>query len=190
MEGAYGKGHPSVFYCNFPPIEVWFGVVHCKILPSRDCFIPPLPYRLPSNSIVYTLCRTCAVERNLDKACNHSDDERALSGFWGCEEVRVAVKEAGFQLLAVYELHHFSETIQFNRETGERGLFDDAVRTFAKDKIVASGFPADVESDKDKERYCEGWDKFLGIVISPDEIEENPGKRFCAKISINLLWGR
>ena len=118
LEGAYGKGHPHVYYCNFPPFDTWFGVVHCTILPSRDCFITPLPYRLPSKSIVYALCRTCAVDRNLSEPCTHTEDERALTGMWGCQEVQVAVNEAGFRLLKVHELHHFKEQIQFNRQTG------------------------------------------------------------------------
>ena len=69
-------------------------------------------------------------------------------------------------------------------------MFDEAVRTFAKDKIIASGFPASVVTDEDKVRYCQGWRDFLNIVISPEEVDDNPGKRFCAKIAINLLWGR
>ncbi|GAU89853.1 hypothetical protein RvY_02355 [Ramazzottius varieornatus] len=190
LEGAYGHGHPKVFYCNFPPVENWFGVVHCIILPSQNCYVPPLPYRLPSNSIVYTLCRTCVLVRNLNTPCSHNDDERALTGMWGCEEVQVAVKDARYTIVTVYELHHFEKTIQFNRQTGQRGLFDGAVRTFAKDKIVASGFPAGVETQADKQRYCNRWHDFLDITISPHEVEENPGKRFCAKIAINLLWGR
>ena len=72
----------------------------------------------------------------------------------------------------------------------EHGLFDEAVRTFAKDKIVASGFPASVLTEQDKQRYCDGWRDFLDIHITPDEVEENPGKRFCAKVAINLMWGR
>ena len=38
---------------------------------------------------------------------------------WGCEEVQVAVNEAGYKILQTYELHHFEETIQFNRQTGK-----------------------------------------------------------------------
>ncbi|GAV09662.1 hypothetical protein RvY_19164 [Ramazzottius varieornatus] len=106
------------------------------------------------------------------------------------QEVKVAVYEAGYTLIKVYELHHFEETVRFNRQTCEHGLFDEAVRTFAKDKIVASGFPAGVVTEQDKEANCAGWRDSLDIVISPDEVKDSPGKRFCAKIAITLLWGR
>ena len=190
MEGKYGRGHPRVFYTDFPPLETWFGIVNCKILPSRDCYVPVLPIRMPSKSVVYTLCRTCALTKNLDAECPHDDDERSLTEYWDCEEVQVAVLQAKYTIVEVYELHHFEETIQFNRQTGEHVLFDECVRTFAKEKIVSSGFPSNVATEEEKQVYCDGWKSFLNIHINPEEVEDNPGRRFCAKTSINLIWGR
>ena len=190
LEGKYGRGHPRVFYTDFPPLETWFGIVNCKILPSRDCYVPVLPIRMPTKSVVYTLCRTCALTKNLDAECPHDDDERSLTGYWDCEEVQVVVLQAKYTIVEVYELHHFEKTIQFNRQTGEHGLFDECVRTFAKEKIVSSGFPSNVATEEEKQVYCDGWKSFLNIHINPEEVEDNPGRRFCAKTSINLIWGR
>lgn len=102
--------------------------------------------------------------------------------------IQFAIIEYIKQLLANPWKLYFSWKLYF--PAGERGLFDDAVRTFAKDKITASGFPTNVITEADKQGYCDGWRTFLGITVTPDEVEENPGKRFCAKIAINLLWGR
>ena len=78
----YGKfpiGHPEVITENFKPIENYFGLIYCKILPPNNLFIPLLPSKI-NNKLVFALCAACA-EQQLDK-CNHNDSEKTLEGTW------------------------------------------------------------------------------------------------------------
>uniref|UniRef100_A0A1B0GHC0 Uncharacterized protein n=1 Tax=Lutzomyia longipalpis TaxID=7200 RepID=A0A1B0GHC0_LUTLO len=123
-----------------------------------------------NNRLTFPLCRQCTEDLNVFN-CTHSDDERALTGFWSLDEVRLAV-EHGYKIQKCFELWAY-ETSQYNRETGERGLFADYVDNFLKIKQESSGWPKDAKSDADKERYIQEYLEKEGIQLEKDKIAVN-----------------
>ena len=83
---------------------------------------PVLPYR--SNNKLFGLCRSCVFERKISVECKRlRDDERALTGTWVLDEVRLAV-EKFYKILDIYEVYEYQIT-QYSRETDEGGFFVD-----------------------------------------------------------------
>jgi hypothetical protein len=73
--------------------------------------------------------------------------ERALPGTWVVDEVRSAVQK-GYRVLEVLEMYQY-EVTQYDRQTGERGLFVEYINTFLKLKAEASGYPSWVRSTEE-----------------------------------------
>ncbi|GBN07125.1 hypothetical protein AVEN_57775-1, partial [Araneus ventricosus] len=84
----YPVGHPQIITEGFKEIEDYFGIVRCKVIPPRGLYLPVLPYR-SQNKLMFPLCRSC-VETNQQTPCSHDDEERALTGTWVSEEVKLA----------------------------------------------------------------------------------------------------
>ena len=79
----------------------------------------------------------------------HTEDEdRALTGTWVMDDVRLAV-EKGYKILEIYEVYEYQVT-QYNPETSEGGHFVDYINTFLKLKAEASGYPGWVRSPADE----------------------------------------
>jgi len=69
------------------------GMKKCTIVPSTDLYHPVIPFRC-KKKLLFCLCRTCASEQNVRGPCLHlSDAERAISGTWFLDEVRMAVSK-------------------------------------------------------------------------------------------------
>jgi len=63
--------------------------------------------------------------------CHHfSDAERAISGTWVLDEVRMAVSK-GYRSLENHEVYEYAVT-QYDAATGEGGLFVEYMDTFLK----------------------------------------------------------
>ncbi|XP_041920140.1 uncharacterized protein LOC121684226 [Alosa sapidissima] len=130
---------------------------------------------------MFPLCRTCAVEENQTSPCEHSDDERSISGCWVSLELMKAI-EKGYIVTKVDEVWHFSQ----RSDT----LFSDYVKTFLQYKQEASGYPAHAVTDEAKEAYIEDYYEKEGIRLDPDKICLNPAVRQINKLLLNSLWGR
>jgi len=127
------------------------GLIKCSIVPPKNLCHPVLPYR-SNNKLLFCLCSSCVFERNISGECKHlGDDERALTGTWVLDEVRLAV-ENSYRILEIFEVYDYQIT-QYIRETGQGGLFVDYINTFLKRKAEASGYPSWVQSPEDEERY-------------------------------------
>jgi len=74
--------------------------------------------------------------------------ERAFSGTWVMDEVRLAV-EKGYRILEIYEVYEYQFT-QYIPETREGGLFVDYINTFLKFKPEAIGYPGRVRTPRTK----------------------------------------
>jgi len=80
--------------------------------------------------------------------CQHFiDAERALTGAWVLDEVRLSVRK-GYRILEIHEVYKYSIT-QYDKASGEGGLFVGYIDTFLKLKAEASGFPSWVLSPSD-----------------------------------------
>lgn len=120
----YPLGHPEIIKSNFADIPSYCGIVKCKILPPRDLYIPLLPARI-NEKLLFSLCRTCASEKNPD--CCHSEEERAFVGTWCMPELNKAL-DLGYKIMEIYEVWNFKE--------GTNSLFEKYVETFLKIKQV------------------------------------------------------
>ena len=113
--------------------------------------------------------------------CVHTDEQRALTGTWCSPELKKAVK-LGYQVQYIYEVWHFEETCE--------GLFRDYVNTWLKIKQEASGWPAGVKTEEQRQAYIADYYKHEGIQLDYAKIEHNPGLRTLAKMMLNSMWGK
>ena len=113
------------------------GLVKCKVLPHYiSLYIPLLPSHI-NKKLLFVLCRKCAETEN-QSICNHSADDRYLSGTLVSVELQKAV-EIGYTLLNVYEVWKFDSITKYESNTGGGGLFIEYINTFMKIKMEVYG---------------------------------------------------
>ena len=147
-------GHPAIYskeQIDLTKLRDYQDLIKCQILPPTNLYLPILPYRC-NGKLLFPLCRTCAEQRNKE-SCDHNEQQRALVGTWVTLELFEAL-DKGYSLLDVFDIWHFSETSQYDKETDEKGLFGGYVDTFLKIKQEASGFPPDCQ---DEQQFIEGF---------------------------------
>jgi hypothetical protein len=164
------------------------GLMKCTIVPPKNLYHPVLPFRC-NKKLLFCLCRTCVLEQNTSDECqNYTDARRAHTGTWVIDGVRLAI-EKGYKLLDIHEVYQYRVT-QYNRETGEGGLFVDYINTFLKLKAEASGYPSGVGTPDDEDRYIQLFWESEGIRLNKSLIDHNPAKRVLAKLCLNSMWGK
>lgn len=183
--GKFPLGHPTVHVgeeeCAKRGLNVE-GLLKCKIVPPSVLYHPVLPMKL-HEKLMFLLCRTCGENLNAGD-CNHSDEEKALTGTWTMDEIRVAL-ENGYRLVERYELWEY-EVSTF--ETG--GLFAEFINSFLKIKQEASGYPEWCLSEEDKMRYIDDYYTHEGIRLDSTKIKKNAGLRSLAKLMLVSFWGK
>jgi hypothetical protein len=182
----YPVGHPEIILSEFGSLtdilDRYWGLMKCTILPPKKLYIPVLPGKYGQDKkLIFTLCNRCATERTSKKPCNHSDEEREITGVWFTEEIKLAV-EKGYQLRQVHGIHHFEEK--------SRELFADYIKMFYKKKLQASGRPENCQNDDDLRDFIKQLEEREGISLDMDDFSWNPQIRQVAKLLINSLWGR
>jgi hypothetical protein len=121
--------------------------------------------------------------------CTHTEvKERALTGTWVLDEVRLAVQK-GFKVLQVYEAFEY-QTTQYDPQSREGGLFVEYINTFLKLKAEASGFPVWVRTHDNEESYIKAFYESKGVQLDRDAIRPNVAKRGIAKLCLNSMWGK
>ena len=176
----YPVGHSETIRDNFKPLNEYFGLVRCAILPPDSLLHPVLPYRHPKSSkLLFPLCKACA--DSLQIRCNHTDEQRTLIGTWVILEVLEAIK-LGYKMITIYEIHHYKENT--------KEIFKDYIDAFLKIKQEASGYPPGVITDEQKDKYIQSYFEHEGVQLDKAKIEKNPGLRSCSKLALNNLWGR
>ena len=104
-------------------------------------------------------------------------------------EVLEAVK-FGYQIKETFEVWHWNKSKVYDLITKTGGLFTEYVNTFLKAKQEASGYPDNVKSEMEKDKYIfDNYDK-EGIKLDKSQIEKNPGLRNVMKIMLNNNWCR
>ena len=126
---TFPVGHPEIITKDFKPIDQYFGIIKCKILPPRKLNHPVLPKR-SGGKLKFPLCYRCA--KNENHPCKCSPEDRALLGTWCTPEVLKAL-DKGYKLLKIYEVYHWSKTAKYGDVTN--GLFSDYINTFLKVSI-------------------------------------------------------
>ena len=182
--GTYPLGHPTILKNPVDQdISVYFGVAKVDVLAPEKLFHPVLPMKLASKCM-FALCATCAKEQlerpwhQRTNLCQHTDQERMMTGTWCTEELKMAV-ERGYQIKHIHEVWHWPEK---QRKTG---LFAPYVNKFLKAKQEASGWPSDVVTEEQKTDYVQQYKEHEGITLDPERIESNPGRKAVAKVMLN-----
>ena len=184
---VYPKVHPTfISQPGHTDIQQYFGLIQCQVLPPRHLYHPVLPYR-HEGKLLFPLCAAC-VQDEMPKRpwersaeCVHTDEQRALTGTWCSPELSKTV-DLGYEVQYIYEVWHFKETCE--------GLFRDYVNTWLKIKQEASGWPAGVETEQQKQAYIQDYFQHEGIQLEYDNIKENKGLRTLAKMMLNSMWGK
>jgi hypothetical protein len=95
--GKFPVGHPVIYAgedCS--DVDAMLkkeGLIKCCVMPPKKLFHPVLPYRF-NQKLLFCLCHTCAEEFNMATGCTHTEvRERALTGTWVMDEVRLAVQK-------------------------------------------------------------------------------------------------
>lgn len=182
--GKYPIGHPTIHVGDQECIEQGMevdGLLKCKVLPPQNLYHPVLPTRM-NNKLMFVLCRTCGETQNPND-CDHSSEERELSGTWTMVEIRKAI-EKGYKIIEMYELWQY-KVATFK----DGGLFTEFIDKFLKIKQEASGYPSWVNTEDDKDRYIKQYLEHEGILLDKEKIIKNEGLRFLAKLMLNSFWG-
>ena len=184
-------GHPIIHVadaCKDKEAMLQKGLIKCIVLPPKRLYHPVLPYRC-NNKLLFCLCKSCAIQQNAENECTHETvAERALVGTWVIDEVRMAVQK-GYEVIKIYEVYEYDVT-QYDRQTGQGGLFVEYIDTFLKIKTEASGYPAWVRTPDDQDRYIDNFYAGEGIRLDKDAIKSNAAKRGLAKLCLNSMWGK
>ena len=105
--GTYPISHPEILtteaLIDRSPCD-FYGLIKCDVLPPSFLFHPGLPYRA-QGKLMFPLCRTCA-ENFQGTPCEHSEEERMLSGTWCSIEIQKAL-DIGYRVIRMVEVWHF-----------------------------------------------------------------------------------
>ncbi|XP_055345700.1 uncharacterized protein LOC129593397 [Paramacrobiotus metropolitanus] len=135
----YPIGHPTIITKDFGDIRNYFGVVQCRILRPGNLQLPVLPHR-SGGKLTFPLSRTC-VDNYQNDQCEHTDEERALTGTWCTPEI-IAALDRGYVVVKIYEVWHFDQH--------DDHLFEEYINKFLKIKTEASGWPPHVQTEEEK----------------------------------------
>lgn len=138
--------------------------------------------------LVFPLCAKCAEDEQTEP-CEHNVDERMLDGTWVTVEV-VKAKELGYKVIETFEVWHFENTVQYDPNSDNKGIFGAYIDAFLKIKQECSGWPEGVETEAQKQAYIDDYFDHEKIRLDPSKIRHNPGLRTVAKLCLNTLWGR
>ena len=176
----YPVGHPSVIVDGFDySLQSYFGFVKCTVDPPRGLHIPVLPKRV-SEKLVFPLCTACAAI-GLQSECRHGRGDRSMTGTWTTAELSKAV-DKGYNISRIYQVLHYERT--------SSDMFRGYINSWLKIKQEASGWPANVSTDNEKDQYIARYLEKEGVLLDKDKIEHNPGKRSIAKLMLNSFWGK
>jgi len=157
--GKYPIGHPEVITENFKSLSQYYGLIKCTVVPPPLLYHPLLPHH-SGGKLLFALCRTCA-ETLQQTQCEHTRAERAITGTWVTIEVEKALL-LGYEIVKTYEIWHYEKTSQYNKDTGEMGLFSEYIDLFLKLKQEASGWPEWVKSEAQEDEFIDNYLKENG----------------------------
>ena len=183
----YPLGHPEIiFNPSIEDFEDYFGLAKVSILPPYELFHPVLPVRI-GEKLTFPLCSACVKEElakpllEREAICRHSREERVLVGTWCTPEIEKA-REFGYELVEVHEVWNF--------EKGEGGLFAEYVDAWLRIKTEASGWPANCNTEEEKDDFIERFEEREGIRLEKEKVKPNPGLKATAKLMLNSFWGK
>ena len=175
------KHHPPSHFGRAP------GCISATFLPPKDVRFPVLRIEVVTSSgeqrLVSTLCKTCAQEkRNFSSyvQCDHTDEQRMITGCFTLSEASVAMTEQNYKLIHVAAIFYYPRY--------QNNLFYSLLEHLSRTKITASGFPSkDLQKDQ-KQAYVRHLQKTSGFDdIELREITEDPALRNICKFLMNSM---
>ena len=107
-----------------------------------------------------------------------------MTGTWCTDELNLAL-DNGYKMVKIMEVYHWPESMQYDKENGQKGLFTDYVSKFLRCKLGSSGFPEDVITDAQKEAFIQQIYTNYGFMMDKSEFVKNEGLRLVAKLKLN-----
>ena len=77
---------------------------------------------------------------------------------------------------------------QYDPRERKGGIFAEYNNEFFTQKTMASGYPSDCITDRDKDQYVRKLGFTEGISMNKNAIQYNAGLRSVAKLCLNSLW--
>jgi hypothetical protein len=91
-------------------------------------------------------------------------------------------------VVKVIEVYHYNDWTQYDGHDESTGMFTRYINCNLKKKQQASGWPAWVKSEEDKDRYIKDYMTHERIELEKDMIEKNEGMRAMSKLMLNSFW--
>ena len=126
------------------------------------------------------MCR----KRNMYE-CDCMDEKCALTNTWCTPEINAAIN-VSYVILEIFEVLHWSE----NDKQSNNGLFTPYINMFLKIKTEASGFPNDINTKEEKDKYVHKYRQHEGVYLDVKFICNNAGLRSIAKLALNSFYGK
>ena len=136
---------------------------------------------------MFGLCKTCMEESNQNK-CLHNNDKREWVGTYTTVEIQEAIKH-GYTIVMIYDIWDYKKNKKYDPANGTHGFFSKYITNFYKLKCQSSGFPKELQSEREKETYLKDLSHFDGVKLDKSEISDDAGVRTIAKYLCNSLWG-
>ena len=144
------------------------GLIKCTVVPPMDLYHPVLPYR-SNKKLLFCLRSTCVEEQNMLGQCQYfSDAERAISGTWVLDEIRLAVTKS-YRVTEIQEVYKYVVT-QYDTSLDEGGLFLGYIKMVLQLKAEVSGYRSWVRSPSDEDRYIAEFKQNEGILLNKNSI--------------------
>lgn len=121
------------------------------------------------------------MEKRCQSDCQHTDEERAITGVYTTYEVQFALTEQGYSLRSCFEIWHF--------ERRSSTLLRSFIYDCYLDKEYASGPPSWATTSELLEKHASDVHALLGVDVDPAKFIKNPSMRSLAKVMINSFWG-
>jgi hypothetical protein len=166
------------------------GIIKCRVVCPSSLYAPFLGYKVKSllcaqgYEVLYGSCRSCMENRGYD--CTHtSTEDRSIMGTWTIAEVRYAIKDLGYKLVAVIEVWEYKES--------SKSLFRNFIAPFMVEKIRSKRdglVDADGQFTPRGTKLNDYIFELVGRRLTEDEIEDNPARRQVAKLAQNSFTGK
>ena len=66
-------------------------------------------------------------------------------------------------------------------------MLGEYINKFLKVKTEASGWPDNVKTDEERQKYIDDFYRHEGVLLERDKVKKNPGLRQVAKLCLNSL---
>ena len=157
------------------------------VLPPTDLLHPVLPLKC-NGKLKFPLCYKCACNET-QEMYQCLDTERMFTHTYCTPELEVALN-IGYILIQIHEVLHWPETEMYDPVTKQGGLFTQYINTFLKLKQEASGYPPNIKTEQEKDKYIQEYLDHKGILLDKESIVKNAGLRSLSKLALNSFYGK